>query len=95
MASIATMLKGNIHKELKERAQRALDESVEAAKVEQQRLDTLRARLEFHSFDSEAGSYRGRTLVGGCHGRLPSCWHAGKVQMVMIDVIFSQVKNKL
>ncbi len=77
MVSIATMLKGNIHKELKERAQRALDESVETAKVEQQRLDTLRARLEFHSFDSEAGSYRGRTLVGGGEAATGGCPLAG------------------
>ncbi len=55
VASLARLLKGNIHEELKERAQRALDESVEAAKVGQQRLDTFRVRLEFHSFDSEAG----------------------------------------
>ncbi len=52
MASIARLLKGNIHEELKERAQRALDESVEAAMVGQQRVDTFQVRLEFHSFYS-------------------------------------------
>ncbi len=65
VASIARMLKGDIHEELKERAQRASDESVEAAKAGQQRLDTFRARLEFHSFNSEAG----RSVyiyLGGC-----------------------------
>jgi hypothetical protein len=53
VANLARLLKGNIHEELKERAQRALDES--ATKVGQQRMDTFRVRLEFHSFDSEAG----------------------------------------
>jgi hypothetical protein len=41
VASIARMLKGNIHKELKERAQRALEKSVKVAKEGQQRLDTF------------------------------------------------------
>ncbi len=54
------MPKGNIHKKLGERAQKALDESVEAARTGQQKESVLRARLEFHSVDSEAGSYIGR-----------------------------------
>ncbi len=57
---MAQMLKGTIHEELGERAQRALDESVEAACTDQQKLDAIRARLEFHSIGSEAGSYIGR-----------------------------------
>jgi protein subunit release factor A len=39
VASIARMLKGNIHEEFK-------DESVEAARVGQRKLDAFRARLE-------------------------------------------------
>jgi hypothetical protein len=54
------MLRRNIHEKFKERAQRALNESVEDARAGQQKLDTFLARLEFHSFDSEVGSYRGR-----------------------------------
>ncbi len=71
LASMAKMLKGNIHEELGERAQRALDESMEVARVGQQKQDALRARLEFHSFDSKAGSYAGtlpaREAAPGCH----------------------------
>ncbi len=60
VASIARMLKGDIHKEFKERARKALDESAEAARTGQRKLDSFRARLEFHSFDLEAGSYGGK-----------------------------------
>jgi hypothetical protein len=60
VTSIARLLKGNIREEFKERAQRALEESVEAARVGQHKFDTFRARHEFHSFDFEAGSYGGR-----------------------------------
>jgi hypothetical protein len=61
--SIARLLKGNIYDEFKERAQRALEESVEAVRVGQHKFDAFRARLEFHSFDLEAGSYGGRPPV--------------------------------
>jgi hypothetical protein len=57
---MARMLKGNIHEDLGERAQRAFNESVEAARAGQQKLDAIWARLDFHSFDSEVGSYVGR-----------------------------------
>jgi hypothetical protein len=43
VTSIARLLKGNIHEEFKERAQRALDESMEAARVGQQKLDAFQA----------------------------------------------------
>jgi hypothetical protein len=59
VANIAKLLKGDIHEEFKERAQRPLDESAKVAKEGRQKLDELQARLEFHSFDSEAGSYKG------------------------------------
>ncbi len=59
MATIAKLLRGDVHEEFKERAQRALDESVKAAKEGRRKLDDLRARLKFRSFDSEAGSYKG------------------------------------
>jgi hypothetical protein len=56
-----------------ERAQRTFDESVEAARAGQQKLNALWARLDFHSFDSEAGSYVGwhpardkEAAPGGC-----------------------------
>ncbi len=42
---LARLLKGNIHEELKERTQRALDESVKAAKEGPQRMDTFRVRF--------------------------------------------------
>ncbi len=56
VANIAKLLKGNIHEEFKERAQRFLNESVKAAKEVQRKLDDFRTKLEFHSFNSEAGS---------------------------------------
>jgi hypothetical protein len=39
--------------------ERALQDSAKMAKEGQRKLGDLRARLEFCSFDSEAGSYRG------------------------------------
>jgi hypothetical protein len=65
VASIARMLKGNIHEELRDRAQGAHEKSVEAARVGQQKVDALRARLNFHSFDSEAGSCVRMPPAGG------------------------------
>jgi hypothetical protein len=60
VASNPRILKGNLHEELGERAQIAFDESVDAAKVWQQKLNAIRARLDFHSVNSEASSYVGR-----------------------------------
>ncbi len=54
-----TDAKENIPNEFKERAQRVLQDSTKMAKEGQRKLGNLRARLEFRSFDSEAGSYRG------------------------------------
>jgi hypothetical protein len=58
VASIARMLKGNIHEEFKEKAQRALDESVEAARVGQRKLDAFRARLELLLLPTDIGGHR-------------------------------------
>jgi hypothetical protein len=60
VTGMAKLLKGKVREEFGERAQRALDESVEAAKKGKQRLNVIRARLDFHSGDSEAGSYVAR-----------------------------------
>jgi hypothetical protein len=62
---LAKLLKGNIHEEFKERAQRALDRSAKVAKEGERRLDNLQARLEFRRFDSEAGSYKGQAPRAG------------------------------
>jgi MoaA/NifB/PqqE/SkfB family radical SAM enzyme len=59
VVSLAQTLKENIPNELKERVQRALQDSTKMARVVRRKLGDLRARLEFRSFDSEAGSYRG------------------------------------
>jgi hypothetical protein len=59
MVNLAKMLKENVLEEFKERAQRALHESAKVAKEGQRKLDDLRARLEFRSFNSEASSYIG------------------------------------
>jgi hypothetical protein len=59
VVSMAQMVKGTINDGLCERAQRAFGDSVEAAWTGQQKLAGLRTRLEFHSMDSEAGSYIG------------------------------------
>jgi hypothetical protein len=53
------MLKENIPNEFKEHAQRAVQESTKMARERKRKLGDLRAWLEFRSFDSEAGSYRG------------------------------------
>jgi hypothetical protein len=65
VANLAKMLKKDISVEFKERAQRALDDSAKMAKEGQCKLGDLRARLEFSSFDSEAGSYKGQAPRGG------------------------------
>jgi hypothetical protein len=69
VASMSRMLKGKILEEFGERVQRAFDESVEAAKVGQQKLTAIRARLDFHSGDSrQAVTSEGSPLW---EGRLP------------------------
>jgi hypothetical protein len=62
VVSLAQTLKDTIPVEFKERAQRAVQESAKIAKEGRHKLGDLRARLEFCSFDSEAGSYRGPTV---------------------------------
>lgn len=64
VVSMAQMVKGTLDEGLRERAQRALDKSMEAARIGQQKLAGLRIRLKFHSMDSEAGSYTGRLPQG-------------------------------
>jgi hypothetical protein len=59
VVSLAQTLKDTIPVKFKERAQRAVQESAKIAREGRCKLGDLRARLEFHSFDSEAGSYRG------------------------------------
>jgi hypothetical protein len=59
------MIKKTTDEGLSRRAQRAFDESMEAAKLVQQKPESLRTRLEFHSVDSEAGSYLGGVPRGG------------------------------
>ncbi len=59
VASLAQALKETIPIEFKERGQRAVQDSVKIARDGKRWLGDLRARLEFRSFDSEAGSYRG------------------------------------
>ncbi len=59
VVNLAQMLKENMPNEFKERAQRTLQDSTKMAKEGQRKLGDLRARLEFRSFDSEAGSYMG------------------------------------
>ncbi len=56
---MAQMVKGTLDEGLGERAQRALDKSMEAVRKGHQKLAGLRIRLKFHSMDSEAGSYTG------------------------------------
>ncbi len=65
MVNLAQMLKQDIPNEFKEPAQRALQESAKMAKEGQCKLGDLKARLEFRSFDSEAGSYRGPAPSAG------------------------------
>ncbi len=59
MASLAQTLKETIPAEFKERAQQAIRDSAKIAEEGKRRLGDLRARLEFRSADSEAGSYKG------------------------------------
>jgi hypothetical protein len=68
VVSMAQMVKGTVDEGLSKRAQRAFNESMEAAQVGQQRLDGLWTRLEFYSEDSEAGSYVGWATQGGREG---------------------------
>jgi hypothetical protein len=59
VVSLAQVLKETIPAEFKERAQQAVQDSAKITREGKRRLGDLRARLKFHSFDSEAGSYRG------------------------------------
>jgi hypothetical protein len=59
VASLAQALKETILAEFKERAQQAIRDSTKIAEEGRWRLGDLRAQLEFHSADSEAGSYKG------------------------------------
>ncbi len=59
VVNLAQMLKGDIPDEFKEHVQRALQKSAKMAKEGQCKLGDRKACLEFRSFDSEAGSYRG------------------------------------
>jgi hypothetical protein len=66
VASLAQALKETIPAEFKERAKQAIRDSAKIAEEGRRRLGDLRARLEFRSTDSEAGSYRGPMgLVAG------------------------------
>jgi hypothetical protein len=62
VVSLAQMLKDNIPVEFKECDQRAVQESTKMAREGRRKLGDLRARLEFHSLDSKAGSYRGTVV---------------------------------
>ncbi len=57
--SLAQALKETIPAEFKERVQQAIRDSAKIAEEGRRRLGDLRARLEFRSADSEAGSYKG------------------------------------
>jgi hypothetical protein len=59
VASLAQALKETIPAEFKERAQQAIRDSAKIAEEGKRWLGDLRARLEFRSADSEAGSYKG------------------------------------
>jgi hypothetical protein len=50
--------------EFKERAQQAVLDSIKIAEERKRRLEHLRARLEFRSADSEAGSFKGPMGIG-------------------------------
>ncbi len=58
VASMAQALKETIPAEFKERAQQAIRDSAKIAEEGKRWLGDLRARLEFRSTDSEAGSYK-------------------------------------
>jgi hypothetical protein len=75
VVSLAQALKETIPAEFKERAQRAVQDSAKITREGKRRLGDLRVRLEFRSFDSEAGSYRGPAepvMEVGSESRLPS-----------------------
>jgi hypothetical protein len=59
VASMAQALKETVPAEFKERAQQAIRDSAKMVEEGRRRLGDLRARLEFRSADSEAGSYKG------------------------------------
>jgi hypothetical protein len=59
VVSLAQALKETILVEFKERARQAVQDSAKIAREGKRKLGDLRARLEFRSFYSEAGSYRG------------------------------------
>jgi hypothetical protein len=56
VVSLAQTLKDTIPAKFKERAQQAVQESAKIAREGRRKLGDLRARLEFRSFDSKAGS---------------------------------------
>jgi hypothetical protein len=62
--SLGQSLKETIPAEFKERAQQAIQDSVKIAEEGRRWLGHARARLEFRSADSEAGSYRGPMGAG-------------------------------
>jgi hypothetical protein len=64
MESLGQSLKETIPAEFKERAQQAVQDSVRIAEEGRRWLGHVRARLEFRSADSEAGSYRGPVGAG-------------------------------
>ncbi len=68
VASLGQMLKETIPVEFKERAQQAIQDSVKIAEEGKRRLGQLRARLQFRSANSEAGSYRGPMGLGAAAG---------------------------
>jgi hypothetical protein len=74
VVSMAQMVKGTADEGRSKRAQKALNESMEAARIGQQRPDGLRTRLEFYSGDSEAGSYVGGATRGGREGAKGATW---------------------
>jgi hypothetical protein len=59
VVSLAQALKETISVEFKERARQAVQDSAKIAREGKRKLGDLRARLEFCSFDSKVGSYRG------------------------------------
>jgi hypothetical protein len=68
VASLGQTLKETIPVEFKERAQQAIQDSVKIAEEGKRRLGQLRARLQFRSANSEAGSYRGSMGLGAAAG---------------------------
>jgi hypothetical protein len=62
--SLGQSLKETIPAEFKERAQQAVQDSIKIVEEGKRYLGHVRARLEFLSADSEAGSYSGPTGAG-------------------------------